>query len=124
QPCNAIEPEVGFADARARHVEITRLNAKGHVVPEEPQDPRSGLKIELESPAQIGWPDACGRHPGATIQKGNPAGPRRKVVAQVRRKADDPTIGVHVRMELHASEELQPPFEITAIPVIRPLDTT
>lgn len=104
-------------------MDIPDLTRQRQVVSKKPSDTRRSLKIKLEGTADIRTTNPHGRCSRADINKWNPATPRGEVVAQVRRKANQPAIGINVRVVLHASEEFQPTFEVASIPVISPLDS-
>ncbi len=57
-------------NARAGYVQVASLGSYREVITYEPMDAYHRLQIELESTAQIWWPDSSGRYTGAEIENG------------------------------------------------------
>src|SRR6185369_3786278 len=84
------------------------------VVSHKPVQTHARLQVKLECAAEVRMTDTGCRDSSPGIQKRNPAGPSRKVVAQMRRKSHYPLGAWRV---LATAKQLDSPLEVATIPM-------
>ena len=120
---DVVYARIRLMDSRAGIMRVPGLSCQRHVITQKPSNTGGGLRIKFEGAANIGRANSHGRHSRTPVHKRNPASPCGEVVTQMRRKTDEPAIDIVRRVILETSEELCPPFEVAAPPVITPNDS-
>ena len=99
QPNDVVHAEVGVVNPRVGQVHVLNLTSQRQVMPQKPMHTAAGLQVKFECPTNVRVSNPGRRHPGAAIQKWNPASPGRKIIPKVRRQPQQP---LAFRLELAA----------------------